>query len=148
LIEPYRNAPRLVILGDSLIAEALLAHASLTDIRCHTDEAALDDLTDRDFVVVASQGRNDSVYLARALASDAGRVSMVASRRKAAALTAKLADKDIPQVKIDRLKAPAGLDIKAIDPHGIAVSILAEITLWRSEITEISTQEVADEKMA
>lgn len=148
LIEPYRNAPRLVILGDSLIAEALLAHASLTDIRCHTDEAVLDDLTDRDFVVVASQGRNDSVYLARALASDAGRVSMVASRRKAAALTAKLADKDIPQVKIDRLKAPAGLDIKAIDPNGIAVSILAEITLWRSEITEISTQEVADEKMA
>lgn len=148
LIEPYRQPPKLVVLGESPIATAVIAHAKLTDLQCSTDPEKLTQLNARDFVVVASQGRNDSAFLAQALGSAAGRVSMVASRRKAAALCAKIAGQGISSAQIERLKAPAGLDIGAIDPHGIALSILAEITLWRAQSTEHSTQEVPDEKLA
>ena len=31
-----------------------------------------------------------------------------------------------------RREAPAGLDIKAVDPQEIAISVIAEIVLWRN----------------
>ena len=100
----------------------------------------------RDFVVVASQGQNDGAALKAALETPAARVSMVASRRKADTLVAKLIAQGMDPLCVARLKSPAGLDIHAIDPHEIALSILAEIVLWRNSDT---TKEVShDEKLA
>ncbi|PSL21126.1 XdhC family protein [Shimia abyssi] len=146
LIEPYVPPPKLVIFGNTPISRALAAHSALAGYRVVTpsemnfaesvetfadhDISALT-ITTRDFVVVASQGAKDGVALRAALESPARRVSMIASRRKANALTAKLAA-DIPQDKIDRLKSPAGLDLKGIDPQEIALSALAEIVIWRN----------------
>ena len=105
LVEPYQHAPRLVIFGDSQIATALAAHGVLAGFRVCVSETAepvgdvqrftADTIHElgievSDFVVVASQGREDAAALAAALNTDAGRVSMVASRRKAETLTAKL----------------------------------------------------------
>ena len=55
---------------------------------------------------------------------------MVASRRKAETLLARLVAEGEP-VDPDRLKSPAGLDIGAIDPAEIALSIVAELVAWR-----------------
>ena len=85
-----------------------------------------------DFVVVASQGAQDLASLRAALESSARRVSMVASRRKASALSAKLAAEGMEAARLERLKSPAGLDLGAIDPQEIALSVMAEVVLWRN----------------
>lgn len=147
LIEPYRPEPRLIVFGETPIASALAAHASLAGYRVHLSEEAEapgdiarfsgGDLADlaveaRDFIVVASQGKGDLTALRSALATQARHVSMVASHRKAQALCDKLKAEGVDTTPLARLKSPAGLDISAIDPHEIAISILAEIILWRN----------------
>ncbi|MES0828298.1 XdhC family protein [Ruegeria sp. SCP11] len=161
LVEPYQHAPRLVIFGESPIATALAAHAALAGFRVCVSEGAETDgnlqrftsetigdlgIEARDFVVVASQGQGDVAALAAALQTDAARVSMVASRRKAETLTSKLITQGLDPVRAAQLKSPAGLDIHAIDPHEIAVSILAEVVLWRN--SDKSKRESHDEKRA
>jgi len=47
------------------------------------------------------------------------------------ALRAKLIAEGVEASAIDRVKAPAGLDLGAITPEEIAMSILAEITMER-----------------
>jgi len=147
LIEPYELPPMLAIFGRTPIAEAIAAHAAISGYRlalpaeaagpegatrfADGDIAALG-LTARDFVVVASQGMQDLACLRAALESPAARISMVASRRKADALTAKLAAEGMEPARIARLKSPAGLDLHGIDPQEIAISVLAEIVLWRN----------------
>ena len=48
-----------------------------------------------------------------------------------AALREKLIGEGIDASALDRIKAPAGLDLGAITPEEIAMSILAEITIER-----------------
>lgn len=147
LIEPYELPPMLVIFGDTPIVRALAAHAALAGYRLALPEGTGDTpiatrfagtdiaglaLGPRDFVVVASQGNQDLACLGAALESAAARVSMIASRRKALALTTKLAAAGMGPDKIARLKSPAGLDIHAIDPQEIALSVMAEIVQWRN----------------
>ena len=148
LIEPWQPAPRLVVFGTSPIAQMLAAHAALAGFRLtvqsgletgvdasRVDLANLSDLTlaPRDFVVVASQGQADLTALRAALSSPARRVSMVASHKKAAALTDKLRAEGMGDGSVARLKSPAGLDIGGVDPQDIAISVLAELVLWRNQ---------------
>jgi xanthine dehydrogenase accessory factor len=161
LIEPYTLPPMLVILGNSPISRAIAAHGNMAGYRIavtdmmETDHATLRfsetdlselSITPRDFVVVASQGAKDLAALRAALGSDADRVSMVASRRKAAALCEKLSAEGMDASRIARLKSPAGLDIKGVDPQEIAVSVIAEVILWRN--TDRISQEGSDEQTA
>ncbi|WP_170760868.1 XdhC family protein [Ruegeria lacuscaerulensis] len=161
LVEPYQHAPRLVIFGESPIATALATHGALAGFRICVTEGAEGNvgyetfapgaitqlgIEARDFVVVASQGRGDADALKAALQTDAIHVSMVASRRKADTLTAKLITQGLDPVRAAQLKSPAGLDIHAIDPHEIALSILAEIVLWRN--TDKRKEASDDEKRA
>lgn len=46
-------------------------------------------------------------------------------------MTARLREKGIEEARLASLKAPAGLDIGAITPEEIALSILAELVLTR-----------------
>jgi xanthine dehydrogenase accessory factor len=80
----------------------------------------------QDAVVVATQGRRDREALKAALLSPAGYVGMVGSRAKVGKLLEQLAE-DVPEPLRRRLHGPAGLDIGAIDPEEIALSILSEI---------------------
>jgi xanthine dehydrogenase accessory factor len=83
------------------------------------------------YVVVSTQGRGDQAALQAALAIDAEYVAFVDSRKKAAALKAALAERGVAPDRLDRLKAPAGLDLGAVTPDKIAISILAEIVAAR-----------------
>ena len=82
-------------------------------------------------IVVSTQSRGDEAALQAALAVDADYVAFVGSRRKAATLLAKLRDGGMDEARLARLKAPAGLDLGAITPEEIALSILAEIVMLR-----------------
>jgi xanthine dehydrogenase accessory factor len=146
LIEPWRAAPRLMIHGATPIARALAEHAVLMGFRvimeaeANAGQAEVARLADgespalepRDFVVVASQGKGDLAALQAALSTQAGRVAMVASRRKAEVLREKLAAQGVDAARLAALKSPAGLNIAAVDPHEIALSILAEIVAWKN----------------
>jgi xanthine dehydrogenase accessory factor len=83
------------------------------------------------YVVVSTQGRGDEAALLAALAVDAAYVAFVGSRKKAEALKAALAKRGVAAERLQRLKAPAGLDLGAITPDEIAIAILAEIVAVR-----------------
>ncbi|WP_342726910.1 XdhC/CoxI family protein [Bradyrhizobium sp. B097] len=148
-VEPVLPHPSLVILGASPVALSLAAqarqlgyHVTLAapaaDIVAAPDAHVIVDgfaprfLTDaRRFVVVSTQGKGDQLALKHALTIDAAYYAFVGSRRKMAALRDKLIAAGLEAAAIDRVKAPAGLDLGAITPEEIAMSILAEITVER-----------------
>jgi len=149
-VEPMRRPPRLVLCGASPVAGALadlarrlgyrLALAALAED--HDDFAEIEQrvvgfdlaplgVTAADWIVVSTQGKRDREALGAALASDAGYVAFVGSRRKAETLMAQLRGQGLGEDRLQRLKAPAGLDIHGIEPAEIALSILAEIVARR-----------------
>jgi len=83
------------------------------------------------FVVVSTQGKGDEAALRSAVATSAAYRAFVGSRRKMAALREKLIGEGCDAAALHRVKAPAGLDLGAITPEEIAMSILAEITVER-----------------
>jgi xanthine dehydrogenase accessory factor len=148
-VEPVLPHPSLVILGVSPVALSLAAQArqlgyhvtvaapvadrpNAPDADMLVDGFALGELHEaRRFIVVSTQGKGDEAALRTAVATDAAYRAFVGSRRKMAALREKLIAEGIDAVAIDRIKAPAGLDLGAITPEEIAMSILAEITVER-----------------
>lgn len=148
-VEPVLPRPRLVVLGASPVAVALADLAGrmgydLTVCAAPEDQPAFRQADERiegfalpveapgsRYLVVSTQGRGDLAALKAALAVEAEHVAFVGSRRKAEALTRKLQEDGIGLNQIARLKAPAGLDLGAITPEEIALSVLAEITLLR-----------------
>lgn len=134
-IEPYARAPAIALVGAGPMAETLARLGAASGYRVLSAPSGADlaaaDLSPADFVVIATQGRQDLPALRAALESPAEYVAMVASRRKAGVLIERLAAAGLDPARLARLKAPAGLDIGAIEPEEIAVSILAEIVQRR-----------------
>ena len=148
-IEPMLPAPSLVILGASPVAVALAGQAGALGFQVilaapvadRPNHLVADDLVDgfaveppasaSCFVVVSTQGKGDEAALKAALEVEAEYCAFVGSRRKMAALRAKFLANGVTAQVLDRVKAPAGLDLGAITPEEIALSILAEITALR-----------------
>ena len=137
-VEPYLPKPQLVLLGHGPVIETLATLGRAADFSIVTlGEDPLPaglaplGLTRRASVVVATHGDSDEEVLDRVLRTDAGYVSLVASRRRASAIIERLKQRGAPPEHLGRLKAPAGLDIGAVTPEEIAVSILAEIIQHR-----------------
>ena len=138
-VEPVLPLPELVICGSGLVARALADLAARFDykVSLHVDSAGEADIDTREgfdfdtkgFVVVATQGQGDLKALRAAVSQPRAFISFVGSRRKFATLADKLKEEDKEMAsKLEAVKAPAGLDINAITPTEIAMSILAEIT--------------------
>lgn len=148
-VEPVLPHPSLLVLGASPVAMSLAAqarqlgyHVTLAapaaDLAGESDAHVIIDgfepryLNDaRRFVVVSTQGKGDEAALKQAIAVKAEYHAFVGSRRKMIALRDKLVAGGVAREAIDRIKAPAGLDLGAITPEEIAMSILAEITVER-----------------
>ena len=73
-------------------------------------------------VVDATQGRGDKNALEAALATDAGYIAFVASRRKSAKIKQVLVESGCDESRVNAIRAPAGLDITAVTPEEVAVS--------------------------
>jgi len=148
-VEPVLPHPSLVIFGASPVAMSLAAQArplgyhvtlaapaadviAAPDADLVIDGFALGELKQaRRFVVVSTQSKGDEAALRAAISTDAEYRAFVGSRRKMMALREKLVAEGVDAAAIDRVKAPAGLDLGAITPEEIAMSILAEITVKR-----------------
>lgn len=156
-IEPHLPRPHLVVVGHLPIAEALSRLGSALDYdvtvmgldvtpdRFPDADRILDrldfsslKLTPQAYVVVATHGNYDEDALEGALRSDAAYVALVASRARAEAIRQYLRESGLSDAALVRLKAPAGLDLGAVTPEEIALSILAEIVQLRRHPTRQS----------
>ena len=140
-VEPYLPKRQLVLVGHGPVVEALAKLGQAADFAVVTSARGEVDLTRRAAVVVATHADSDEDALRRVLMTEAGYVSLVASRRRAATILEHLAERGVPPERLGVLKAPAGLDIGAETPEEIAVSILAEIV--RDHRSEKSAPPVA-----
>jgi xanthine dehydrogenase accessory factor len=148
-VEPVLPRPDVVVCGSSPVAVAIADLArrmgfAVTACAPAAEQPAFAEVERRiegyalpvtepgsRYVVVSTQGRGDEAALLAALAAETDYVAFVGSRRKAEVLKAKLAERGVAAERLARLKAPAGLDLGAITPDEIALSILAEIVAVR-----------------
>ncbi len=132
-IEPCLPMPELVVLGASPVAQALSSLApqfhwsvsgtTSTDTTCNR----------RRFVVIATQGQGDLDALKSVLTDLPDYVAFVGSARKFATLAEKLKTAGITPEAINTVHAPAGLDLGAVTPEEIALSILAQLVRVRRQ---------------
>jgi xanthine dehydrogenase accessory factor len=148
-VEPVLPRPHVVVCGASPVAVAVADLAkrigfAVTVCAPAAEQPAFEEADRRiegyalpvadsgaRYVVVSTQGRGDEAALLGALAVDVDYVAFVGSRRKAEALKAALAARGVVPDRLAKLKAPAGLDLGAITPDEIAISIVAEIVAVR-----------------
>jgi xanthine dehydrogenase accessory factor len=84
------------------------------------------------FVVVATRGhRFDDLALAAALRTPARYVGLLGSKRKTIMIFRNLETDETLRERIKDVHAPVGLDIGAVSPEELAVSIMAEIIMVR-----------------
>jgi xanthine dehydrogenase accessory factor len=134
-VEPVVPSPHLVIVGCSPMAHALqeLARA----VGWHVDlvdgaDLTADSLDPRAAVVVATQGHGDEEAMEKAVRAAPAYVGLVASHRRGDAVLGYLADRDVPQEVLARVRVPAGLDLGHTSHREIAVAILAELVQLRA----------------
>ena len=130
-VEPFLPPPRLLVVGESPVAEGLAALAPTLGfaVAAQSDPAvplAVPQPADT-WVVLAGMGDHDE------LAAGVPYVALVASRRRAAGILEYLRERGLGNLGEARLKAPAGLDIGARTGAEVALSILAEIVQRRRQ---------------
>jgi xanthine dehydrogenase accessory factor len=150
-IEPVLPQPELVIAGHGRIAETLagLGHLMNFSVTVHDPQAGREDfphaerIIDKDFdvtqiafgprtyVVIATLHKNDHLWLQRALEGEAAYVALVASAHRSRLVLDYLLADGMPAAKVERVWAPAGLDLAADTPEEIALSIMSQIVALR-----------------
>jgi len=156
-IEPLRPEPRLLVAGSGYVAQSLARMAAplgwrvtLLDDRsefmrsANLPEAIETDVGDLvellvqrhpdpgTAVVVVTRGhRSDGDALRSALGTAAGYVGMIGSTSKVRAIFRTLLKEGTPPEKLQQVHAPIGLDLGAETPDEIALSIAAELQMWR-----------------
>ncbi|MBP7692310.1 MAG: XdhC family protein [Anaerolineales bacterium] len=151
-LDPHRPAPQLLLVGHLPVVEALAALGADLNFKVtvagEAVTAAQFPRADRvqaydpaepaalrvpagAYAVVASHGHYDEPALEALLPSAAAYVALVASRQRGAAVRDYLRAAGLAPECLARLKCPAGLDLGAVTPEEIALSILAEIIQLR-----------------
>jgi xanthine dehydrogenase accessory factor len=134
-IEPVFPVPHLVVVGRSPMAHTLAELARAlgwsTDL-LSTQDFAAGHADKRSMVVVATQGHGDEDMIERAVAMRPAYLGLVASRKRAEAVLGYLADRGVPKDQLDRVHAPAGLDLGRTSHEEMAVAILAQLVQLRA----------------
>jgi xanthine dehydrogenase accessory factor len=87
------------------------------------------------YIVIVTRGHRDDMRVLRwAVQTPARYIGMIGSRRKTIAIFKQLQAEGLPAHLFDRVHAPIGLDIGAITPEEIAVSITAELIAKRRNV--------------
>jgi xanthine dehydrogenase accessory factor len=84
--------------------------------------------SDSSYIVIVTRGHRDDMRVLRwAVKTQAKYIGMVGSRRKAITVFRELTKEGLNPELFERVHSPVGLDIGAITPEEIAVSIVAEL---------------------
>lgn len=134
-IQPHLPAPQIVGVGRAPMLEALATMARAVGYDAAVVEREADggvNLAEtgagpRAAVVVATFGRYDEDALHAALDSGAAYVGLVASAKRAATVLATLREAGVPDERLARVRAPAGLDLGHLEHAEIAVAVLADV---------------------
>jgi xanthine dehydrogenase accessory factor len=97
-------------------------------------DQALKEITpsESSYIVIATRGHRDDMRVLRwAVQSPARYIGMIGSRRKAITVFRELTREGLKPELFDRVHSPIGLDIGAVTPEEIAVSIVAELIAMR-----------------
>lgn len=151
-VEPFLPRTSLVVIGESAVARALVRFAALLDFEvwaCDpladmenfpdadrlvaTIDALKPQLSERNYVVVATIGEYDEDAVQVALESAASYVGLVASNKRLATVKAYLSDLGLADEQVARLKRPAGLASFVIKPEEIAFSVMADLIQARHD---------------
>ena len=152
-IEPIEPSPELYIVGAGHVGFHLARLASDVGFRVHVVddrekfanserfpsavEIVVDDipawmaranLPAHAYAVIVTRGHTNDLEALRALAPrDLRYLGLIGSRAKVARIYEALTEAQMPAELLTRVHAPIGLDIGAVTPQEIAVSILAEL---------------------
>lgn len=149
-IEPHLPKPPLIVIGSEPVAEALVRigkalqfHVAVIDpAATPASHPEADEIVNRlgfesfrrmneAAVVIATHGRFDEEAIEQAVGTPAPYIALVSSAKRAGVLLQHLEARGVSAEALRRVKSPAGIDIGAVAPEEIALSILAEIVQER-----------------
>ena len=104
---------------------------------------------DNSYLVIVTRGHRDDMRVLRwAVTTRAKYIGMIGSQRKVLSIYKELQKEGIAREALERVHAPVGLDIGAIVPEEIAISIVAElIAVKRNSAAELPRMRVQQEKI-
>ena len=157
-VEGFTTPPTLVLMGGGHVAKATYTLAQMLGYRVYVIDdrpqfankerfpGAADTVVVRDytkgldsvpinantFIVVATRGHwFDDLALEAAVKTPARYVGLLGSKRKTILIYQRLVQLGIPPERLRAVQAPIGLDIGALTPEELAVSIMSEIIMFR-----------------
>ena len=156
-IEPLESTPRLYVIGAGHVGFHLAKLATTIGFRIHVlddrekfaneerfpqaDEVVVEtipdwlghaDIPSSAYVVIVTRGHRHDLDALRALAvRDLRYLGLIGSKAKVKRIYDALLAEGMPLECLQRVHAPVGLDIGAVSPEEIAVSILAELIAVR-----------------
>ena len=157
LIEPYFPEPHLIVLGGGHIAKPLAQFGArvgflvtVIDDRpsfankerfpdakkviCESFDKCFNllDINESAFVVIVTRGhRHDMDCLKQVLKYNTAYVGMIGSKRRIKGVKDQLLSEGYCQELLDNVNAPIGLEIGAVTPEEIAISIIAQVISYR-----------------
>jgi len=157
LLEPYFSEPHLIVLGGGHIAKPLAEFGakvgfSVTviddrpsfankarfpdaqEVICESFEKCFNllNINKSSFVVIVTRGhRHDLECLRQVLQYDTAYTGMIGSCRRVREARKIILDEGYDQERLDKLQAPIGLEIGAVTPEEIALSIIAQAVSYR-----------------
>lgn len=151
-VEPVLPVPRLFLFGASPAVRCLarIAHAMGYRVDVVHPDADATDFPDAQglqkaftsealprgaHVLVATMGDDDVEVLRSVLGREPAYVGVIASRKRFGEVRGELASRGVPEAALERIAAPAGLDIGARTSEEIALSVMAQIVAQRRKAT-------------
>lgn len=104
------------------------------EILCEDYEAALDryPINSSTYITLVTRGhKQDELSLRHCLGRGAAYLGMIGSKRRTGAVLQHLADEGFDRAELDKVRTPIGLNIGAETPEEIAISIMAEVIMFR-----------------
>jgi len=162
-VEPVVPQPRAFIFGAGHISKSISKVANLAGFSTtvidnreafanrerfpEADEVFADEyedvfpklpIRDTSYLIIVTRGHRDDMRVLRwAAQTNARYIAMIGSKRKVIGVVKELEKEGFPRSVFERIFAPMGLEIGAITPEEIAVSVVAEmIALRRAPETE------------
>jgi xanthine dehydrogenase accessory factor len=117
--EAFANRDRFPDVDDVFAAEYEDAYARL-------------EVNSSTYLIIVTRGHRDDMRVLRwAITTPARYISMIGSRRKVIAVLREFEKEGLSREQFDRIHAPMGLEIGAITPEEIAISVAAEMIAVR-----------------
>jgi xanthine dehydrogenase accessory factor len=131
-LEPVLPQPRVLLVGHTPIGEAVARLAPELGLKVErVDGDHLEPLESDLALVVAAHGRDELVTIRRGLEAGLPYVGLVASPKRGNGLVEELRADGVSEELLSQIDFPAGIDVGAVTPSEIALSLLARIVQVR-----------------